>query len=247
MIRALAIASLAALVGCASRPAPPPARPAEGPLLAVGPALPAAGSIADGEAFPRGPGTTRWLAARGSDPTVAEAVAVEVTARPAAGHGASFARDIPGESTDWLSAGPEGTELHAVLSPADAALSIFATPLRLLPATLPAGAEHRASAAMEVVEADDPARRKDRGTGERIARYAHDAEITVAGRTLRARVLESTFTARLRSATATRTTELFVVPGLGPVAERWKREVLVLGLVRTVREGVRVRDLSDLE
>jgi hypothetical protein len=60
-------------------------------------------------------------------------------------------------------------------------------------------------------------------------------------------VLESTFTARLRSATATRTTELFVVPGLGPVAERWKREVLVLGLVRTVREGVRVRDLSDLE
>lgn len=243
-MRALAVVLLLTLAGCASTPSTPAVASPDAPLLAVGPALPAEGSIAATEAMPLAPGESRWLAARGPAPTSGEAVAVDAAVRPATDHGATVARDIPGETIEFLSPDQDGPFLHAVLSPSDSALSLFATPLRLLPASLPAGAEHRASSDMEVLEAGDHARRKDRGRGERVARYVRDAEITLAGRTLRAKVLESAFTARLRNATATRTAELFVVPGLGPVAERWTREVLVLGLVRTVREGVRVRDLA---
>lgn len=247
MIRALAVLAVTALapVGCASKPvAAVPVANVDGPLLVIGREFPAEGSIASHEAFPLDPGGIAWLAAPVAATPRSGAKSVRVTTSASNEHGASIAREIPGESTEFLSAGPDGIDLHAVLSPGDAALSRFATPLRLLPPSLAAGSEHRASAAMEVVDSSDPRRRKDRGTGERVARYARDVEVTVGGRTHRARVLESSFTARLGSAKATRTTELLVVPGLGPVVERWTREVVVLGLVRTVREGVRVRDLG---
>lgn len=241
MIRPLAVAVLLTIAGCAGTPPEAPDATADRPLLSIGPDRPAEGSIAATDAFPLAPAAGRWLSARGTDPKAIEAIPVEVTVGPTDLHGATVARDVPGEAVEFLSDSPDGPLLHAVLSPSDSALSLFATPLRLLPPSLAAGAEHHASAAMDVVDAGAHARPKDRGTGERIARYGRDAEITIAGRSLRAKVLESTFTARLRNATATRTTELFVVPGIGPVAERWTREVLVFGLVRTVREGVRVR------
>jgi hypothetical protein len=247
VIRTLAVTTLVALVGCGHRPPPPPDPVPDAALLVLGRTLPAEGAIPADEAFPLDAEGTRWLSASGTDPKAIEAKPVLVTVRGSDAHGGEFEREVPGEAVEFLSRGPDGIDLHAVLSPSDAALSIFAMPLRLLPPSLEAGGEHRASAAMDVVDAGDPSRRKDRGTGERVARYTHDVEITLAGRTMRARVLESTFTARLRSATATRTVELLVVPGLGPVAERWRREVLVLGLVRTVREGVRVRELHASE
>lgn len=233
---------VAGLGGCASGPESTPPSAAETPLLVVGASRPAEGSISAADAFPAGEAEERWLSAPGPDTTVAGATPIVVSTRAVAEHGAAFARTVPGETVEFLSTGSGGVDLHAVLSPGDAALSIFATPIRLLPPSLPAGSEHRSTAPLEVVEADDPSRRKDRGTGERVATYVRDAEIIVAGRSMRAQVLESTFTARLRTATATRTVELFLVPGVGPVAERWRREVLVLGLVRTVREGLRVRD-----
>lgn len=243
MIRAwCTIAALATLAGCAGPPAP--AGGPDAPLLAVERTLPAEGAIAVDDAFPPGLGATAWRAARGADPPTREAAAVEVSLRDDDAHGAARARSIEGEAVEFLTWNAEGIDLFAVLSTPDAAVSIFATPLRLMPPSLAAGAEHRATAAMEVVDAGDPRRRKDRGTGERIARYVRDAEVVIGGRRLRAKVLDSTFTARLGAATATRTTELFVVAGLGPVAERWTREVVVFGLVRTVREGVRVRDLA---
>lgn len=247
MTRVLVVLFVTALahVGCASKPEPAAhAANVDAPLLVTGREFPAEGSIAADDAFPLAPDEIAWLAAPAPATPRGEAKAVRVTTSASNDHGASIAREIPGESTEFLSTGPEGIDLHAVLSPGDAALSRFATPLRLVPPSLAAGTEHHASAAMEVVDSSDPRRRKDRGTGERVARYVRDVEVTVGGRTYRARVLDSTFTARLGSAKATRTTELLVVPGLGPVAERWTREVVVLGLVRSVREGVRVRDLG---
>ena len=247
MIRALAVLAVVALApfGCASGPdAALPVANVDAPLLVTGREFPPEGAIEADEAFPLAPGGSGWLTAPVAATPRGEATPVRITTTASNDHGASVAREFSGESTEFLSAGPGGIDLHAVLSPGDAALSRFATPLRLLPPSLAAGSEHRSSAAMEVVDSSDPRRRKDRGTGERVARYARDVEVTVGGRTYRARVLDSTFTARLGSATATRTTELLVVPGLGPVAERWTREVVVLGLVRTVREGVRVRDLG---
>ena len=246
-LAALAVLAVAALApaGCASRPESAAAAvTVDAPLLVTGREFPAEGSIAADEAFPLGLAEIEWLAAPAPATPRSEAKAVRVTTSASTDHGGAIAREIPGESTEFLSAGPEGVDLHAVLSPGDAALSRFATPLRLLLSSLAAGAEHRSSAAMEVVDSSDLRRRKDRGTGERVARYARDVEVTVGGRTYRAQVLESSFTALLGSAKATRTTELLVVRGLGPVAERWTREVVVLGLVRTVREGVRVRDLD---
>jgi hypothetical protein len=235
-LAALAVLAVAALApaGCASRPESAAAAvTVDAPLLVTGREFPAEGSIAADEAFPLGLAEIEWLAAPAPATRRSEAKAVRVTTSASTDHGGAIAREIPGESTEFLSAGPEGVDLHAVLSPGDAALSRFATPLRLLPSSLAAGAD-----------SSNLRRRKDRGTGERVARYARDVEVTVGGRTYRAQVLESSFTALLGSAKATRTTELLVVPGLGPVAERWTREVVVLGLVRTVREGVRVRDLD---
>lgn len=244
MIRAVAIAVVTLVAGCAAAPPAPPER-ADGPLLEILATFPAEGAIEAADAFPCGIRTERWLAARGADPKAADAVPVEVSVRTDPAHGGAIAREVPGEAVEFLSTGPAGVDLHAVLSIPDAALSSFATPLRLVPPSLAAGAEHRATAGMEVVDAAPPGRPKDRGTGERVARYARDVEIVLDGRRQRAKVLESTFTARLGMATATRTTELLVVPGRGPVAERWRREVVVLGLVGTVREGVRVRDAAD--
>lgn len=244
MIRALATLALACLAGCA---APPPAASVpdpDAPLLLVERTLPAEGSISAFDAFPSAAGTLPWRAARGTEPLRRDASTVAVATRPDAAHGASEARTIEGEAVEFLARNADGVDLHAVLSTPDSALSIFATPLRLMPAELAAGAEHRSTAAMEVVEADDPGRRKDRGGGERVARYARDAEVLIDGRRMRTKVLDSTFTARLGAATAKRSVELFVVPGTGPVAERWTREVVVFGLVRTVREGVRVRALD---
>lgn len=245
MIRIFLAFAAISLAGCASGPeAGPPAATADAPLLETIRERPAEGSIAADEAFPLEAAGIAWLTAPAPSTPRREAKPVQVTTSASTGYGGTTARAIPGESTEFLSSGPDGVDLHAVLSPGDAALSRFATPLRLVPPALAAGVEHRASAAMDVVDASDPRRTKDRGTGERVARYARDVEIRLDGRTFRAKVLESTFTARLGTATATRTTELLVVPGLGPVAERWTREVVVLGLVRTVREGVRVRDLG---
>lgn len=247
MIRALSTVALAALSGCAApvrAPGPAIPRGEDAPLLVVERTLAAEGEIAADDAFPSAPGVTAWRAARGTDPRERDASAISVATRPDSAHGSAEARTIEGETVEFMARNPQGVDLHAVLSTPDSALSIFATPLRLMPPSLAAGAEHRSSAAMEVVEAADPGRRKDRGTGERVARYARDAEVVLDGRRLRTKVLDSTFTARLGAATATRTVELFIVPGTGPVAERWTREVVVFGLVRTVREGVRVRDLD---
>lgn len=240
MIRALPFAAAVLAAGCAATTPAPPAR-ADGPLLEILATLPAEGSIEAVDAFPAGVRAERWLAARGADPPARDAVPVEVSVRADAAHGATLAREVSGEAIEFLASGPAGVDLHAVLSIPDAALSTFATPLRLVPPSLAAGVEHRVSSGMEVFDAAPPGRRKDRGTGERVARYARDVEVVVDGRRRRAKVLESTFTARLGMATATRTTELLVLPGQGPVAERWRREVVVLGLVATVREGVRVR------
>lgn len=132
------------------------------------------------------------------------------------------------ETAHWSVQADGSLVLHAVDSHPDETTSRFDPPLLLAPAQLPAGESVTAKTAMRAVFTATPKRERDRGTATRTVRYARDEEISWRGSTHRAKVVEVRFTGALGSATAERTAELWVIPGEGIVAERWKETLTIL-------------------
>ena len=59
-------------------------------------------------------------------------------------------------------------------------------------------------------------------------------------------VVENTFEAQLKMARARRVTTLWIVPGEGPVAERWAQTIFVFGIPTGTTRGAAVRSAPTL-
>ena len=122
-----------------------------------------------------------------------------------------------------------GFALLEVETPEEDSRSLFAEGLPFAPRALAPGAASEGSSPMRVVRISDGSSRA-KGRAERSARIRGAATVELAGERLESIVVEVTFSANLDAARVRRTSELFVVPGRGVVAERWNERLVVLGL-----------------
>jgi len=132
-------------------------------------------------------------------------------------------------------------QLRRTIVPGDSAISVFEPPLLLVSADgpTPDGATFETATPMRVEWIDGGER--DRGEGFRSSRILGVARVrTPAGEAV-ATVVENTFEARLRMARARRVTTLWIVPGEGPIAERWSQTIFVFGIPAGTTRGAVVR------
>ena len=136
--------------------------------------------------------------------------------------------------------------LRRTIVPGDKAVSVFDPPLLLVSADGPraGGVPFETEAPMRVEWIDGGER--DRGEGARASRVLGTARIRTPAGTADALVVENTFEARLQMARARRVTTLWIVPGEGPVAERWSQTIYVFGIPTGTTRGAFVRSAPRL-
>ncbi len=121
--------------------------------------------------------------------------------------------------------------MPAAISHPDRAISHFSPPLVIAYRDLAPGAPRRHRVAIRVVDRDRPLRQKESGTATRTIEYVDDQLIrTPLGEFLAKRVVVE-FVADLRLADARTTSTLYVVEGLGVVAEEREEEIKIFGVI----------------
>lgn len=222
----------AALGGCATTTTVDASPDANGPV--IGPAkdgfeslgeLAAEGTVAAKDLRPAAEPEEAWVALDGE---LAPDAFTLVTAPSASVDGTTATRTADLETAHWSITEAGDLVMHAVDSHPDRTTSLFDPPLLLAPASLAAGEERSTSVAMRAVYTATPKKERDRGTARRTVRYARDEEIRWRGATHRAKVVTVHFEGDLGSAKATRDSELWVIPEVGVVAERWKETLVIL-------------------
>jgi hypothetical protein len=142
--------------------------------------------------------------------------------------------------------GDSDVRLRRTIVPGDNAISVFDPPLLLASADGPTSAdvtfETESPMRVEWIDGDE----RDRGTGHRSSRILGIARVRTPAGEADALVVENTFEARLRMARARRVTTLWIVPGEGPVAERWSQTVFVFGIPAGTTRGAIVRSAPRL-
>lgn len=162
---------------------------------------------------------------------------VAETLLPADERASGPASERPSERLVLAARGDE-LVLVEVDTPEEDSKSRFAEGLALAPDALRAGAPRAAASSMRVERLSDGGTRAT-GRAERSMRLRGLAEIELSGERLEAAVVEVVFSASLDAARVRRTSELFVVPGRGVVAERWEERLVVLGIFpKSTRETV---------
>jgi hypothetical protein len=162
---------------------------------------------------------------------------------------------VRGDEFEWRD--PFGTTHEATLSggearlrrtivPGDRSMSIFEPPLLLVSPDAPRadGAALESETPMRVDWIDGGER--DRGAGVRSSRILGRARVRTPAGAADATVVENTFEARLKLARARRVTTLWIVPGQGPVAERWTQTIFVFGIPAGTTRGAAVRSAPRL-
>jgi hypothetical protein len=160
-----------------------------------------------------------------------------------------------GDAIEWRE--PLGTTTEAVIDesfvrlrrtivPGDKAVSVFDPPLVLVSPDGPrsVGVAFETETPMRVEWIDGGER--DRGTGHRSSRILGMSRIRTPAGEADALVVENTFEAHLKMARAKRVTALWIVPGEGPVAERWSQTVYVFGIPTGTTRGATVRSAPRL-
>lgn len=128
-----------------------------------------------------------------------------------------------------------GYTLLSVDTPDEDSRSVFADGLEFARPILAAGDASESASPMRVTLLSSGAERA-KGSSKRTQRITGSADIDLCGERLVATVVETVFVANLDAAKARRESELFVVPGRGIVAERWRERVTVLGIFPKVTE-----------
>lgn len=121
----------------------------------------------------------------------------------------------------------------------DGAVTAFDPPLELAPATLAAGAEHRAESRAEVTRRAGGS--SDRGRATRTARLAAVDRIRTPLGTFDAPRVDVRFELEVPFASLTRQTSTWIRPGAGPVAVRSEERILVMRVMPRERRSIRVR------
>lgn len=160
-----------------------------------------------------------------------------------------------GDAIEWRE--PLGTTTESVIDdssvrlrrtivPGDRAVSVFDPPLLLVSADGPStgDAAFMTESPMRVEWIDGGER--DRGTGHRSSRILGTSRVRTPAGEADALVVENTFEAHLKMARARRVTTLWIVPGEGPVAERWSQTIFVFGFPTGTTRGAVVRSAPRL-
>jgi len=228
--RAAAAAALS-LSGCAS-----PASPARGPAASIGELTQLDGlSLAPRDLYPP-VGITLWA--------ITDDAWMRTEEVPREG----TLREVGG-TIEWTE--PMGTTVTSAMVadgavsmrssrvPADSAISHFDPPLLLATPTQPGSGTLESTAPMRVDWMGGGER--DSGRVQRTSRILGRALVRTPAGEAEAVVVENVFEAQLKMARARRQTTLWVVPGHGPVAERWAQTVFVLGFPAGSTRGASVR------
>jgi hypothetical protein len=142
--------------------------------------------------------------------------------------------------------GESDVRLRRTVVPGDKSISVFDPPLLLASADGPkaSDAAFETESPMRVEWIDGGER--DRGTGHRSSRVLGMARVRTPAGEADALVVENTFEAQLKMARARRVTTLWIVPGEGPVAERWAQTIFVFGIPTGTTRGAAVRSAPTL-
>jgi len=198
------------------------------------------GVIAAQDLAPRSIGPTRWQR-------------VDAQWRPTDKSPATVAATpVDGDAREWLVDGIDGTvdmiafhsdgSLHLLRTDSlqDDARTLFDPPLLLAPSVIRGDGDINSDASMRV-DSLSTQRQRDRGSAHRTMRVLRGERIRTPIGEWNATIVESVFTATLDMAVATHRTTLWIVPGIGPVMERWEASVKVLGLPVPRDRGTAVR------
>ena len=131
-----------------------------------------------------------------------------------------------------------GYTLLSVDTPGEDSRSEFSGGLEFARPSLDGSAVSESASPMRVTLLSSGKSRAN-GSATRTQRIVGSADIDLSGERLLATVVETVFVADLDRADARRESQLFVVPGRGIVAERWREKVTVLGIFpKTTEETV---------
>ncbi len=223
--RALGVCSLAAIGGCAGLSPHGP-----GPGFEQLQTLAATGAVDVDDLYPTRSG--RWSYAVTAGDNAGEEVVIRRV--NTLGFATTWV-DAPGESRSefWRLDDDGNVTLEAVVSHARKTISLFEPPLVVAYARLAPATPRRHEVAMEVVDLNNPARRKTSGTATMTIEYVDDRRLkTPLGELVAKRVVVS-FEADLSLADVPRTTTTYVVAGLGPIVIEWQEDQVMLNVIRT--------------
>ncbi len=213
--------TLAAAIGTAAPGcAPAPARGYD--VLATSPAI---GELTPQDIYPLLAGPSRWRI------TTGDGAGSEFTRSRGRTelHGATWCDQEAARRSEYWHIDPAGNLVMGVdVEHDDSAVNYFEPPLVIAPARLRAGEPWKHEVAMRVMDARNPQRQRDTGTGTRTMRYVEDVVLKTPLGKFSARRVEIEFEADLRMARAISIATLYVVPGLGPVVEERQDSVRLL-------------------
>ncbi|MBU3729784.1 MAG: hypothetical protein FGM37_11150 [Phycisphaerales bacterium] len=154
-------------------------------------------------------------------------------------------REPLGTTTESVIDG-SSVQLRRTIVPGDKSISVFEPPLLLVSpdGPKPSGAAFETESPMRVEWIGGGER--DRGTGRRSSRVLGTSRVRTPAGEADALVVENTFEAHLKMARARRVTTLWIVPGEGPVAERWSQTIFVFGIPTGTSRGAFVRSAPRL-
>lgn len=199
----------------------------------------ASGSVAAQELQPLHPGQHRFQAWEGEPAEARPTDEVLVSIEPATEFSSQFLKTEDQSRKEFLSVDAQGNiVLHAVIEYKDKAVSQFRPPLVIAYSDLAAGEERRAESKMRVVDLNNRLKQKESGTAVRTIKYIDDQTIRTTLGEYRAKRIEVHFTADLKLADADERTTLWVVPGIGVVAEESREVVKVLGLAGKTKQRI---------
>lgn len=168
---------------------------------------------------------------------------------------AQFTKAEDHARTEYLSVDAQGNVvMNAVIETKDNALSLFDPPMAIAFAELKPGEERRVESKMRVVDVKSRTHERESGKAVRTITYKSDQRIRTPLGDFDAKRVEVHFVATLKLANADEQSTLWIVPGMGIVAEQTTEEIKVLGLAgrkstRTlllVTEGAMTRPLKTI-
>lgn len=223
----------AALAGCAAKSKVEAPSGPESALVLLE-EQPAAGTLTANDVQPLAPGTETYMRI-GEDGAVEGKLVVK--REPTDRFGAAIAVSDNEGRTQFLRADENGNVvMTAVIEEADHAISLFDPPLVVAFAELVPRTPRSSQSKMRVVDSKNQSKQRESGKATRTMTYIRDQRVRTPSGEFVAKCVEIHFVADLKLADADETTMMFILPGVGEVAEVGAESVKVFGAFgKTVR------------
>jgi hypothetical protein len=230
-LKNLVIVILSSGAGCASHIKPRPADPGEPQLLELKQELPTSDGVSATDLYPLQTGQRIY---RSLDESLRSGPEVVQSLAAASDFKSQFSSSIGDADAArieyWNTNSAGDLTMAATIEHKDHALSLFDPPLVIAPAQLAPGKETTSQSKMRVVDLTNRAQQRESGTARQTVKYEADQMIRTPLGEFRARRITSHFVADLKLADADETSTMYVVPGMGIIAEQRTEQVKVFGL-----------------